>query len=104
MSPPQLHRVQGIIVYFGFLMILFVLSENLSSAPGQRLWQSFLPLFAYYATVLGIPMVNGGFQFSSGFMNHAVFVVLIPLILIVPVTAFRIYRQRGLKLNVKRAV
>jgi exosortase K len=83
LSPFQLHRVEGILVYFGFLLLLFVGSERLSAGKSSGLLrQSFFPLLVYYAMMLGIPLANGGYRQGSGFLEHTIFVLLIPLLLI----------------------
>ena len=101
----QLHRAEGIFVYFGFLLLLFLLSERMSrselkttrsddndlSHPGisrlSLLRQSFLPLLIYYATTLGIPIVTSAYRSGPApaeFWEHTIFVLLAPLILFVP--------------------
>ena len=130
LNPNQLHRFEGIFIYFGFLLLLFMVSEKLTSeAPWtsqsasfrkrtcppsgatsglskrtlgddcQRtlgesgfLRQSLFPLLVYYATTLGIPIANGAYRHGSGFWEHSLFVLLIPLILILPLVTFRCLR------------
>lgn len=90
LNPYQLHRVEGIIVYFGFLLLLFVVSEKMSAGKTSGLFrQSFLPLLVYYATVLGVPLANGGYRRGAGFWEHSALVLLIPLLLILPLAVFR---------------
>ena len=90
MNPYQLHRVEGIFVYFGFLLLLFVVSEKMSAGKTSGLLrQSFFPLLVYYATVLGIPLANGGYRQGADFWEHSVLVLLIPLLLILPFAMFR---------------
>ena len=82
----QLHRLEGIVIYFGFLLLLFMLTERINSA--LRLNRVFLfPLFIYYATTLGIPLVNGSFR-QPAFWEHFGFVVVLPLILVLPFVFF----------------
>jgi exosortase K len=96
LSPGQLHRFEGIIVYFGFLLLLFVINEKIGSEKSSGLFrQSFFPLIVYYATMLGIPLANGAYRQGSDFWEHSLFVFLIPLLLILPLAAFRYYRQRA---------
>jgi exosortase K len=94
LDPHQLHRVEGIFVYFGFLLLLFVASENIieGKTPGM-LRRPFFPLLVYYATMLGIPLANGGYRRGSGFWEHSAFVLLIPLLLILPFFVFRRLRK-----------
>jgi exosortase K len=98
LSPAQLHRFEGIFIYFGFLLLLFVLSERLGSESGPRaeasslLRRALFPLIIYYATTLGIPLVNGAYRSGSGtgdFWEHSVFVLVIPLLLMIPLATFR---------------
>ncbi len=94
LSQDQLHRVEGIFVYFGFLLLLFVAGEKMNAGKTSNLLrQSFFPLLVYYATTLGIPLANGGYRQGADFWEYSVFVLLIPLLLILPLAVFR--RQRG---------
>ena len=43
----------------------------------------------YYATTLGIPLVNGAYRQYPSFWEHFVFVLVLPLILVVPLVLFR---------------
>ena len=84
----QLHRLEGIVIYFGFLLLLFMLIERMDSATPLRLKRVFLfPLFIYYATTLGIPFVNGSFR-QPAFWEHFGFVLVLPLILVLPFVLF----------------
>ena len=42
-----------------------------------------LPLAWYYAVTLGIPLANGAAQSGAAFVNHALFVVAVPPLLVV---------------------
>ncbi len=95
LPPEQLHRLEGILVYFGFLLLLFVISEKMSSEKAAGLFRrSLFPLFAYYAMMLGVPLVNGAWRQGNDFWEHALFVLLIPLLAILPVAACRYYEYR----------
>ena len=96
LSPGQLHRLEGIVIYFGFLLLLFALSEKLcsDSAPGQEgastvFRKPFAPLLIYYAMTLVIPSVNGGYRRGAEFWEHSLFVLLTPLLVMLPLVAFR---------------
>ena len=94
LNPNQVHRFEGIVVYFGFLLLLFVVSENISSEKTSGLFRlSFFPLVVYYATMFGIPLANGAYRRGTDFWEHSFFVLLIPLVLILPIAAFRFCRQ-----------
>ena len=90
----QLHRLEGIVVYFGFLLLLFMLLERMDSPTPLRLKRVLLfPLLIYYATTLGIPVINGSFR-QPAFWEHFGFVLVLPLILVLPFVLFRIkYRS-----------
>ena len=97
LNPNQFHRFEGIFIYFGFLLLLFMLSENISSEKTSSLFRrSFFPLLVYYATTLGIPLANSAYRQGIDFWEHSLFVLLTPLILILPIAAFRFWRQRRL--------
>jgi exosortase K len=80
LSGNQLHRVEGIVVYFGFLLVLFVLTEKGSAMPSRRL--VLFPLGVYYITTLGIPLLNGSYKQGLPFLEHSMFVLTLPIILI----------------------
>jgi exosortase K len=109
------HRLQGIFIYFGFLLLLFVLSERFARNPDSRstdrttpfssqnrfnarsprlLRKFFFPLAIYYATTLGLPLANAFRQGSTttGFWEHAGFVFLTPLIFIIPFAMFHLLK------------
>jgi exosortase K len=79
----QLHRLEGILVYFGFLLLLFVLGEKrrreLCSLSLLR--ACVFPLTIYYAVTLGLPLANGAYR-QTGFWEHSMFVVLAPMVVI----------------------
>ena len=83
----QLHRFEGIIVYFAFLLLLFVLTERRRAASPTRLF--LVPLFIYYAITLGVPVVNGSYKQGAPFWEHFGFVLVLPLILVVPLVLTR---------------
>lgn len=81
----QLHRMEGICVYFGFLMLLYVATEGMSAKTfASRLRLCGFPLSIYYATTLLFPLLNGAYQQGSDFWEHSLFVLLIPLFLLIP--------------------
>jgi hypothetical protein len=80
----QVHRLEGIVVYFGFLVLLFIVTERADSAK-----RFFVPLVIYYAITLGIPLANGSWQRGAAFWEHFAFVLVLPLLLILPL--YRIY-------------
>ncbi len=89
LNPDQLHRVEGIVVYFSFLLLLYVVSETISAGKSAKLLQqSLLPLLIYYAVTVGIPLANGGYRQGVSFWEHSAFVFVIPLLLLLPVALF----------------
>jgi exosortase K len=110
----ELHRLDGILIYFGFLLLLYVLVQPRSKTAvltnigpvncavfgrvvgeGKRY---FFPLAVYYATTLGIPGLNGALRRGGEFWEHAFFVAATPVVMIVMVAASgelaRLYRER----------
>jgi exosortase K len=86
LSGNQLHRLEGIVVYFGFLLLLFMLTERRNAIPSRRL--VLFPLGIYYATTLGIPLLTNSYQQGNPFWEHFVFVLVLPLIFVVPFVLF----------------
>lgn len=96
----ELHRVEGIVVYFGFLLLLFWASEGRKMDGEQVHWgsdaigsRSKYLLIIYYLVTLGIPLVRGSYC-EPEFWHHALFVILVPLILIVPFALVSRIRDR----------
>ena len=82
LSANQLHRLEGIVVYFGFLLVLFVVTERrVKRSSSARML--VIPLLVYYATTLGIPLLNGSYKQGIPFLEHSLFVLILPLILLV---------------------
>jgi exosortase K len=81
LSGNQLHRLEGIVIYFGFLLLLFMLTERMEAAK-PRIALLF-PLGIYYATTLGIPLLNGSYRQGMPFWEHFGFVLVLPLIVVV---------------------
>ncbi len=82
LSGNQLHRLEGIVIYFGFLLFLFMVSERMEDArPRAAL---LFPLGIYYATTLGIPLLNGSYRQGMPFWEHFAFVLVLPLIVSIP--------------------
>jgi exosortase K len=76
LTPNQVHRLEGILVYFGFLLLLFLLTEQ-DTSPKRFVF----PLLIYYAATLGIPLATGHWQQSATFWEHFAFVLLQPVLL-----------------------
>lgn len=90
----QLHRLEGIVVYFGFLLLLFMLLERVESARPTHVGRVLLfPLLLYYATTLGIPLMNGSYRQGGAFWEHSIFVLVLPLLLIMLLVLFFLVRS-----------
>lgn len=106
LNPDQLHRFEGIVIYFGCLMLLFLASQTLGSAKIARssslkglIRRSFLPLAVYYSITLGIPLVTRSYRgesFTADWMEHSLFVLLTPMVILLPVVVFRAIRDHRL--------
>ncbi|MGH9429869.1 MAG: hypothetical protein ACRD2L_26595, partial [Terriglobia bacterium] len=103
LNPNQLHRLEGIFIYFGFLLLLFIVSDRRWSAavpPPVRKGSAFpstqfiFPLLIYYATTLGIPLANGAYRQGTEFWEHSLFVLLTPLLVILPFAIIRSLTSR----------
>ena len=92
LNPGDLHRFEGVAVYFGFLLLLYVISDKLYVSPGPVrpgvrgvLGRAVLPLGVYYATTIGVPLANGALRHgpaAAQFWQHSLFVLMIPLFLL----------------------
>lgn len=81
LSANQLHRLEGIVVYFAFLLLLFVVTERrVKRTSSARL--VIFPLVVYYATTLGIPLLNGSYKQGIPFLEHSLFVLILPIVLL----------------------
>ena len=89
MNPEQMHRLQGIFVYFGFLMLLYLLYEKIANSDGRKesgtiLIRPLLPLLIYWLITLGVPILNGAYREGGNFAEHIIFVTITPLVLLAP--------------------
>ena len=96
-SAVQIHRIEGITVYFGFLLLLHFVSERFQSSEKSvkasfKGWvQSLMvPLGLYYLLLLAVPLLNGAYSQGFTFVEHAIFVFFVPLLLIMPFLVFRL--------------
>ena len=90
----ELHRIEGIVIYFLFLLLLFIVSEkvgqreiSIDSFAKTLTHRSAYLLAIYYAVTLGIPIMRGSYR-DSGFWEHAVFVLFVPLLFVIPFWIF----------------
>ena len=102
----QFHRIEGIVIYFGVLLALFLFSEMIicrkpsAEIPKHGLItskslfkQCLFPLLVYYGTTLGLPILNGAY-YRADFCEHLFFVLITPLILILPIATLRICKRQ----------
>jgi exosortase K len=90
-QPEQLHRWEGIVVYFGFLLLLHAASEALSAGAAGGRWRRLcFPLLIYYATTLGVPLLTRAYRQEEAFAEHALAVLLLPLLVVLPLVALRL--------------
>ncbi len=94
-NPEQMHRIEGIFIYFGFLILLFAISGGLNGTTSRSslLRQSFVPLLIYWLITLGVPVAGGAFTSVTGFWEHFLFVLLTPLILTLPLGIFILVKK-----------
>jgi exosortase K len=88
LSAPDIHRLEGITVYFGGLWMLYALVQW--TDRGGLAFRYALPLGCYYLVTLAVPLANG-VQAGRAFFAHAVAVLFVPPTLILVVhTAWRL--------------
>lgn len=86
----SVHRVEGIVIYFGALLVLFLLSERFAthavrheSRRQSNMRGVAIPLTVYYAVTLGVPLAGGAFR-DAAFWNHAVIVIVTSAVVVLP--------------------
>jgi exosortase K len=87
-SADDVHRIEGITVYFGGLLLLHGLVQRLDGDDGLR--GVALPLVSYYAVTLALPLANGAMRSGARLAHHAAFVLVVPVVVIV---AWRLVRR-----------
>jgi exosortase K len=99
-NPEQLHRFQGIFIYFGFLMLIFVLFDRVRRQDSRKSLLRYLaPLAIYWVITLGVPMVNRAYARGIDLREHFVFVLLTPILVLTPlllIEGFRRSRKRSM--------
>lgn len=82
LSAADAHRVEGIVVYFGGLLLLHDLLQRLDRHT------AILPLGVYYFVALALPIANGAAA-GAGFTKHAVVVLAVPAVMVVILRSVR---------------
>ena len=84
----DVHRIEGIVVYFGGLVMLHEIWTTVDSAFRR----AAVPLAMYYGVTLVLPLANGAAR-SDAFVSHALPVLVVPIVAIVLGAAARtLYR------------
>jgi len=93
-DPAEAHRIEGIVIYFSFLLLLFIVSERMDRASSigfanrTNILKGLPVLLAiYYGVTLAVPLINGAYH-EAGFWKHSLFVILVPVALILPLVAW----------------
>lgn len=93
-NPEQLHRLQGIFIYFGFLLLIFLLIDRTEHYEERRNRLRYLvPVSIYWVITLGVPILNGAFNSGTDIREHLVFVVVTPLVILTPLFVIELLRQ-----------
>ena len=90
----DVHRIEGILVYFGFLLLLFFATEKfargdlrLHRPPRSVMRRIAIPVLVYYGFTLGIPLAGGAFR-DAEFWKHAVVVFVTSAVVMLPFVMF----------------
>jgi len=90
----DVHRVEGIVVYFGGLVLLYELAQRFDRAMVAGIFRrAALPLASYYAITLAVPLANG-VERSHAFFAHAVVVLVVPVIAVLLACAISVWIGR----------
>ena len=84
LSAADIHRLEGIAVYFAGLLLLYALVQRFDRGA----FKYTVPLGCYYLVTLGVPLANG-MRAGEAFLAHAAVVLLVPPALILFVGAVR---------------
>jgi exosortase K len=78
----ELHRLDGIMVYFGAMLLVYFAYERLERRDRYGSWRGYaFPLGVYYLITLAVPVTNGALS-DAVFVRHAVFVLVTPVVLV----------------------
>ncbi len=94
MNPEQLHRFEGIFVYFGFLVLVFVLFDRVRNQDSRKsLLRYMIPLSIYWLITLGVPILNGAYGRGIDLREHFVFLIAMPVLIIAPLISIECARR-----------
>jgi exosortase K len=87
-TPARVHRIEGTVIYFFFLVLIYVAGEKLSGHLALRtskiternlpwgIWRSLVPFFWYILFALGIPHLNMAYKRDAHrFLEHGLLVI-----------------------------
>ncbi len=77
MDAVQFHRFEGIVFYFGGLVLLHAIVQRFDDQ--SRSMRLTTPLLAYYTLTLAVPLANGAWRNTATFVEYAIFVLTLPL-------------------------
>jgi exosortase K len=91
MTAAQVHRLEGIASYFGGLVLLYQLVQYVDRPPSHRPIRAcfggpsapeLVPLFWYLVITVAVPLANGAASGGKVFVEHTLFVLAVPLVLV----------------------
>jgi exosortase K len=85
LTAAEIHRLEGVTVYFGGLLLLYALVQRIDRA--KSVFKYTLPLGCYYVVTLVVPLANGAALTGDAFLVHALIVLLVPAVLMLCVWA-----------------
>jgi exosortase K len=85
-TAPRVHRLEGVVVYFGMLGALHFVVRRIMSAERRDALAAWVPLASYYVVTIAVPLANGAGDMSRGFLEHLIVVALVPPTLVGAVT------------------
>jgi exosortase K len=82
LTPEQVHRLEGIVVYFAALTGLSCIARLIVRARVRPAVALVVPLGWYAAMTLGVPLLNGAMRHDAArFGEHALWVLGVPVVL-----------------------
>lgn len=97
LSRDQIHRLEGIVVYFAFLLALFLFTETASQSRSSTSKLLLFPVVIYYLITLLVPFASllmGRGSDGTGLGEHSLVVLLVPLMFVAPVALYRRFRAQ----------